>query len=107
MQGGVFEIAEDTTYKLGYIQTIQKFVNKHKRNPNATFAWHMAWATPVDKLEEIKLDVIPKNFFKSTDLPTDRTLTDAEKAIILESVNNALVNPLQMTQSQYTEVPVQ
>ena len=204
MQGGVFEIAEDTTYKLGHIQTIQEFVNKHKRNPNATFAWHMAWATPVDntlrdkypypennsyyssykkfnddrsafynaiakcvgdnimtdetfafmipagtaienalssyleekdlhrdyahasdlgrviasytwycrlagidKLEEIKLDVIPKNFFKSTDLPTDRTLTDAEKAIIIESVNNALANPLQMTQSQYTKAPAQ
>ncbi len=31
----------------------------------------------------------------------DRVLTDTERAIILEAVNNALKNPLQMTQSQY------
>ena len=34
-------------------------------------------------------------------------MTDAEKAIILESVNNALANPLQMTQSQYTTAPTE
>ena len=36
---------------------------------------------------------------------SDGNLTDAEKAIVLESVNNALANPLQMTQSQYTTAP--
>ncbi len=205
MQGGVFEIAEDITYKLGYIQTIQEFVNKHKHNPNAIFAWNMAWAPPVDntlrdkypysenniyyndyrkynddrlalynaitkcvndnimtdetfkfmipsgtaiqnalssyleekdlhrdyvhasdlgrviasytwycklagidKLEEIKLDAVPKNFRKlDQDKNQDLVFTDSQKAIILESVNNALANPLQMTQSQYTEAPAQ
>ena len=205
MQGGAFEIAQPDQMSNGNIQIIQDYVNKNKLNPAATFAWHMAWALPVnndlrnmypypennpyfskykklfnedrdamynaivgcvkdtiltdetfkfvipcgtamenalssyweetdihrdyghasdvarvmtsyvwycrlagiDKLEEIKLDVIPKNFFKSTDLPTDRALTDAEKAIIIESVNNALANPLHMTQSQYTEAPAQ
>ncbi len=204
MQGGAFEIAEDDKYKNGNIQTIQNYVNEHKLNPGAVFAWHMPWALPtdnslrdtfprpenntyytdyvpfgdnrttlyncitqcvkdnilpdetfkflipsgtaienalssyleekdlhrdyahatdlgrviasyswycklagIDKLEEIKLDAIPKAFFKSTQLPTDRVLTDMEKAIILESVNNALAEPLKMTQSQYTEAPAQ
>ena len=37
------------------------------------------------------------------DNSVDLVLTDMEKAVILESVNNALKNPLQMTQSQYTQ----
>lgn len=201
IQGGVFEIAESTTYINGNIQTIQNYVNENKMNPNAVFGWHMPWAPPVDmdlrstytyepnayidgyvpynddrtalynaitkcvndhivtdnsfdylipsgtaienalssyleekdlhrdyahatdlgrviasytwfctltgveQLEEIKLDAIPKNFFKSTVATEDYVLSDAEKAIIVESVNNALKNPLQMTQSQYTEAP--
>jgi len=202
MQGGVFEIGHDATYTDGKIQFIQDYVNQHKTNPNAVFAWHMPWACPtdntlrdqypyspntyytsyeafnddrttfynaitgcvndyivtddsfiylipsgtaienalssyleekdlhrdyvhvtdlgrvissytwycnlagIDALEEVKLDAIPKAFLKSTaDKTVDYVLTDAEKAIILESVNNALKNPLQMTQSQYTEAP--
>lgn len=203
MQGGVFEVAKDETYTNGDIQTIQNYVNEHKLNPLAKFAWHMPWAFPVDndlrdtfgreengyyknyeqyghnrtnfynamtkcvsdhimtddtfdflipsgtaienalssyleekdlhrdyahasdlgmvigsyvwycklagveKLEEIKLDTVPKQFFKSQPKLQDWVLTDMEKAIILESVNNALANPLQMTQSQYTEAPAQ
>ena len=201
MQGGVFEIAEDVTYQDGKIQIIQNYVNQYKTNPDAIFAWHMAWACPttnslrdqypyspntyytsyvkynddrttmynaitgavgrniatddsfvymipsgtaienalssyleetdlhrdyvhvsdlgrviasytwyctlagIDQLDEVKLDTIPVAFFKSTTGTTDRVLTDMEKAIILESVNNALANPLQMTQSQYTVAP--
>ena len=204
MQGGVFEIAEDATYTSGAIQLIQKFVNEHKKNPNATFMWHMPWAfatelelqkkkdtdlsknsfhqgykaydndrtkfyaafakcvndhilpdetfvdmiptgtafenavssyltefdmhrdyshatdlarviaaytmycvlTGVEQLEEIKLDAIPKTLLNATlDKSKDRVLTVNEKALILESVNNALKNPLHITQSQYTEAP--
>ena len=201
MQPGVFEGAEDEAYKAGYIQTLQSYVNTHKRNPNVIFGWHMPWATPTDnelrdkypyernsyyisyeqygddrnrfygaitkcvadniltddtfrfliptatafenaltsymtekdlhrdyahatdyarvigaytwlcsilgirRLEEIKLDVIPKEFFKSSKETEDRVLTDMEKKIILESVNNALSNPLQKTQSRYTDLP--
>lgn len=202
MQGGVFEIADPAKYTDGNIQEIQAYVNEHKLNPLAKFAWHMAWAPPVDntlrdkypypenntyyssyapygddrtklynaiskcvedhiltdetfefmipggtlfenalssyleekdihrdyvhasdltrvmvsylwycklagieKLETIKLDSVPKNFFKSTQSPADWVLTDQEKALIVESVNNALTNPLQMTQSQYTTAP--
>ncbi|MBR4864515.1 MAG: DUF4886 domain-containing protein [Oscillospiraceae bacterium] len=202
MQGGVFEIAYDDKYQDGNIQFIQNYVDSIKTNPNAIYAWHMAWACPtdnelrdkypyspnsyytsyeafnddrttmynaitgavsrnivtddsflylipsgtaienalssylvekdlhrdyvhvsdlgrviasytwyctlagIDHLEEIQLDAIPKAFLKSTsDKTQDRVLTEAEKAIVLESVNNALANPLQMTQSQYTVAP--
>lgn len=202
MQGGVFEIGRESTYTNGHIQTIQNYVNEHKTNPDAIFAWHMAWAPPtdndlrdmfpgssnsyytsyaawnhdrstlykditglvnkyivtdssfiymipsgtaienalssyleekdlhrdyvhvsdlgrviaaytwyctlasIDHLEEIKLNAIPMAFLKSTaDKTQDRVLTEAEKAVILEAVNNALANPLEMTQSQYTTAP--
>lgn len=71
-----------------------------------SYVWYCKLAG-VEKLEEIKLDVVPKQFFKSEPKLQDWVLTDMEKAIILESVNNALANPLQMTQSQYTQAPVQ
>ena len=202
MQGGVFEIAEDLIFTAGGIQAIQNYANKHNLNPNATFAWHMPWATPVtdslrdtypnapntyysnyevynhqrsgfyegitqrvgqyivtdetfqilipsgtaienalssyleetdlhrdyahasdlgrviasytwycslmgiEKLDYIKLATIPKAFLKSIkDKSQDYVLTEAEKNIILESVNNALKEPLKMTQSQYTTAP--
>ena len=58
----------------------------------------------IEQLEEVKLDAVPKAFLKSApDKTQDRVITAAEKAIILESVNNALKYPLQITQSQYTE----
>ena len=195
MQGGTFDLAKPTTFTNGDIQTIQKYVNEHKRNPNAVFYWCLPWAfatdpdlvtdryikgyetygndrrklfdafcqnvqnyiipdetfvkfiptgaavenaissymtekdllcdyahagdlgrliaaytyfcvlTGVEKLEEIKLDAIPKKFVKTSDVPGDRVLTEADKALILESVNNALANPLQITESQYKEAP--
>lgn len=69
-----------------------------------SYTWYCS-LVGIDQLDEIKLDAIPKNFFKSTVGTEDRVLTDAEKALIMESVNNALANPLQMTQSQHTEAP--
>ena len=201
MQAGVFEIARETSYTSGNIQIIQNYVNEHKTNPNAIFAWNCPWVPPIDStlrdkyplspnsyyssydafnqdrlvmygvttdllakyivtdssfvylipsctaienanssyleetdlyrdyvhmndfgrlitaytwyctlmgidhLEEVNVDAIPVAFFKSTTGTEDRVLTDAEKLIILESVNNALANPLEMTQSQYTVAP--
>lgn len=71
----------------------------------ASYAWYCTLAE-VDRLEEIKLDAIPVAFLKSTEDKTrDRPLSVMEKAIILEAVNNALKNPLQITQSQYTQAP--
>ena len=57
------------------------------------------------QLEEIKLDKIPVAFFKSMQGIEDYVLTESDKAIILESVNNALKTPFAMTQSQYTTAP--
>lgn len=59
----------------------------------------------IEKLTELKLTAIPKNHFISSTELFDHELTDAEKNVILESVNNALANPLQITNSQYTEAP--
>ena len=61
--------------------------------------------TGVEKLEEIKVDAIPKKFVKTSVVAGDRVLTEDEKALVLESVNNALANPLQVTESQYKDVP--
>ena len=73
----------------------------------ASYTWYCT-LTGVDHLDEIKVDAIPKEFLKSTsDKTQDRVITEAEKAIILESVNNALKNPLKITQSQYTQKPAQ
>ena len=59
----------------------------------------------IEQLSELKLDKIPAAFLKSTLGTQDRVLTDTEKAIILESVNNALKDPFTVTQSQYTTAP--
>ena len=201
MQGGVFENGLTETYTNGNIQLIQAYVNQHKKNPLAKFAWHMAWALPVDnslrdtyphepnvyyrdyvqfgddrttfynaitkcvndhiltddtfafviptgtafenalssyleekdihrdyghatdftrliaaytwycrlagveKLDEIKVDTVPKRFLKSRITTVDWVLTQHEKDLILESVNNALANPMAMTQSQFVTAP--
>ena len=67
----------------------------------ASYTWYCK-LMGIDKLEEIKLSAIPVKFFKSTEGTEDLVLTDTEKAVILESVNNALANPFKMTQSKYT-----
>lgn len=199
MQGGVFEITESGKYTDGNIQKIQTFVNKHKKNPDAVFAWHMPWAPPVDEelrrkypyednpyitrylafgndrssfyeaitrcveqhiltddtftmmiptgtamenalsgypeerdlhrdyvhatdfgriiagytwycklagvsqLDELKLETVPFYFLLNKDSGKDLVLTDTEKKLVLESVNNALKEPLKMTPSQYTD----
>ena len=70
-----------------------------------SYVWY-AKLMGITEFEELKLDAIPKVFLKSTVEKTGpRVLTEEEKAIMLESVNNALKNPLEMTQSQYTEKP--
>ncbi len=70
----------------------------------ASYTWYCS-LVGIEKLDQIKLEVVPKQFFKSTVGFVDWVLTDAEKALILEAVNNALAEPLQVTQSQHTEAP--
>lgn len=58
----------------------------------------------IEELTEVKLDAITRSFLKTTpDKTKDRVLTDTEKALILEAVNNTIKNPLTITQSKITE----
>ena len=203
MQHGGFDSGDESTYTNGNIQFIQNYVNQHKTNPNAVFAWHAGsigstepdliamypytpnpyetnyekynydralinsmrmkcmqkyiltdssfiyfiptgtaienaitsylgqyglkrdythlsdlgrviasyfyycTLTGITHLDEVKLDAIPVAFLKSITGTEDHVLTEMEKAIILESVNNALANPFDITQSQYTEAPTE
>ena len=70
----------------------------------AAYVWYCKLAN-VEQLEDIKLTTIPKNFLKTYTGVGDMTLTETEKTILIESVNNALKQPLQQTQSQFTEAP--
>ena len=65
MQGGVFEIAYDKTYKDGNIQIIQDYVNQYKTNENAIFAWHMAWAPPTTNALRDKYPYEPNSYYTS------------------------------------------
>lgn len=69
-----------------------------------SYAWFCR-LTGVEKLDEIKLDTVPVALFRSNTGTEDWVLTEEEKALILESVNNALADPLNMTPSQYTAAP--
>ena len=70
----------------------------------AAYTWYCKLAG-IEKLEAVKLDKVPKQFFKSIPGGPDWVLTDHEKELLIESVNNALKNPLQMTQSKFTTAP--
>ena len=69
-----------------------------------SYTWYCKLAG-IDKLDELKLDVVPRQFLVGNAANANWTLTQHEKDLILESVNNALAEPLKMTQSQYTEAP--
>lgn len=73
----------------------------------AAYTWYCT-LMGIEQLEDIKLDAIPIAFFRSTtDKSQDRPITDMEKAIALEAINNALKKPFEMTQSQYTTKPAE
>ncbi len=73
----------------------------------AAYTWYCE-LYGIEQLDQIKVDAIPKAFLKSTaDKSTDLVLTDMDKAIILEAVNNTIKNPFEITQSQYTEAPTE
>lgn len=70
----------------------------------AGYVWYCV-LRGIDHLDDIKLDRIPVKYFRSNKGDQDILLTQRDKDILLEAVNNALKNPLKMTQSQYTEAP--
>ena len=48
MQAGGDEVTSDKDIS-GNIKIIQDYVNEHKFNPLAIFAWHMTWSRPADE----------------------------------------------------------
>ena len=71
----------------------------------AAYSWYCE-LYGIEELTEIKVDAIPKDFLKTTtDKTVDRVVTEYEKNIIMEAVNNTIKNPLVITQSQYTQAP--
>lgn len=72
----------------------------------AGYTWYCT-LRGIDALEEIKLGTVPKAYLRAAKTQEDWMLTDHEKALVLESVNNALKNPLKVTPSQFTEAPIQ
>lgn len=71
----------------------------------ASYVWYCR-IMGVDQISEVKMDTVPVQFLKKKE-NGELVLTQAQKDIIIESVNNALSNPVEMTQSQYTEAPAQ
>ena len=70
----------------------------------AAYVWYCK-LLGIEQLEDIKQDVIPVKYFRSNTGLQDIQLTELEKNILIESVNNTLKNPYEITQSQYTEAP--
>lgn len=70
----------------------------------AGYVWYCV-LRGIDHLDEIKLPGIPAKYFRSNKGEEDILFTQQDKDLILEAVNNALKNPLQMTPSRYTETP--
>ena len=67
------------------------------------YTWYCV-LTGKKALTQVKVDAIPVAFLRSTeDKTAPRPVTEKEKLVLMESVNNALANPFRMTPSRYTE----
>lgn len=80
----------------------------HLNNLGATLAAYGLFATITGReLTEINIDIVTataNNGIRSSGSPAfTEQLTEAQKAVIIESVNNALKNPFHVTLSQHTE----
>ena len=69
----------------------------------ASYTWYCR-LMGIDSLDSIRLSAIPAAFLNSTPGTDDVTLTLIQKAVIRESVNNALAHPFEMTQSRIINV---
>lgn len=70
----------------------------------AAYVWY--YVLTGKEANTISLDKISKELrYASADRDEDIILTAQDKALILESVKNAIDNPFQLTQSQYTVAP--
>ena len=70
----------------------------------AAYTWYCILTNTT--LDDVSIDFVPGTLrYASADKRTDLVLTDELKAIIIESVNNALSTSYSMTQSNYTVKP--
>lgn len=73
----------------------------HLNNLGRVIAGYATWATLTGKpITQIDLPPV-----RSYDLPEDVILSEADKAVIMEAVNNAIANPWEVTPSGYPEKP--
>jgi len=73
----------------------------HLNNLGRVIAGYAAWATLTGKtIAEINLPPV-----SSYDLTEPLLLTESDKAVIIEAVNNAISNPWEVTPSSYPEKP--
>ena len=73
----------------------------HLNNLGRVIAAYTAWCTLTGKtIEEINLPPV-----NSYDLKDYLVLSEADKAVIIEAVNNAMANPWEVTPSSYPEAP--
>lgn len=56
-------------------------------------------------LDTIALESVPSKLLKSYELMGDMPITEGERLVIAEAVKNAIANPFEVTQSQYTTDP--
>lgn len=73
----------------------------HLNNLGRVIAGYATWATLTGK-PITQIDLPPVH---SYDLPEDVILSEADKAVIMEAVNNAIANPWEVTPSSYPEKP--
>ena len=73
----------------------------HLNNLGRVIAGYTAWCT-LTGLPLTEINLPPMN---SYDLKEPVVLTDADKAVIIEAVNNAIANPWEVTPSSYPEMP--
>jgi hypothetical protein len=66
----------------------------------AAYTWYCVLAG-VKELPEMKMTTIPAALRRGGVAAGDRKLTEREQKILLEALNNALKNPLSLTNSQY------
>lgn len=71
----------------------------------AAYTWYCMFTGKT--LDAIALNAVPEGLTKSYETPGDMVLTDGEKLVVAEAVNNAVANPFAVTQSQYTTEPAQ
>lgn len=95
MQHSVFGAAKPDTYDES-IETIINYVNTHKTNPNAIFAWNMTWMPPVDDelLATAEVEGRSPGFGKSYSSYTKSPLDREAQTMMYDMISNAVMDKI-------------